>query len=80
MKAKGLWSAAQVAALTMTLRETPDDWQRLKDDLNDVVDQFWDAVWTAEAQNALESLRQRVLLGGEAQRWTDDDAVDFFKH
>jgi hypothetical protein len=79
MQAKGLWSAAQVAAITKTLRETPDDWQCLNDDLHDVTEQFWDAVWTPEAQIALESLRQRVLFGGEAQRWMDKDAADFFE-
>jgi hypothetical protein len=79
MQAKELWSAAQVAALMKTLRETPNDWQCLKDDLNDVTEQFWDVVWTPEAQIALESLRQRVLFGGEAQRWMDKDAAEFFE-
>jgi hypothetical protein len=42
------------------------------------LESLWDSVWSYQAQIALESLRQRVLFGGEVQQWVDADAVGFF--
>jgi hypothetical protein len=70
---------AETVALAKTLRESPSHWECLRDDLNDVTDQFWGVVWTHETQIALETARRGVLFGGETQSWIDKDFLDIFQ-
>jgi hypothetical protein len=60
------------------LRKAPEDWKLVQECLRDALESLWDSVWSYQAQIALESLRQRVLFGGEVQQWVDADAVGFF--
>jgi hypothetical protein len=78
MKSKKLWSLPLLGDLVGCLRKVPTDFKHVQQDLNDVMESVWDAIWTPEAYVSLESLRQRVLYGGETQRWVDQDALDFF--
>jgi hypothetical protein len=76
MQAKGLWSAAQVAAITKALRETPDDWQCLNDDLHDLtvpLDSLYFRLDTAGAVSLpgittcklLQAIEGKLLIGLE---------------
>jgi hypothetical protein len=78
MRPANAWGLESVLALKTLLKETPTDWVETQVVLNDAMEGVWHAVCTPGAQIALESLRQRVLFGGETQRWLDADAVEFF--
>jgi hypothetical protein len=78
MKRDDLWSLENVVALKAQLKETPSDWAELQVALNDAMEGVWDAVATPGAETALESLRQRVLFGGNTQDWLDDESLEFF--
>jgi hypothetical protein len=78
MTSKALWSLPHVADLSDCLRKVPNDWTYIQGLLNDLMECVWDAIWTAEAYTTLESLRQRVVFGGETQGWADQDALAFF--
>jgi hypothetical protein len=79
MRRHNLWTIENVAALKSLLKKTPTDWTELQVGLCDAMECIWDVVWTPEAYIALESLRQGVLFGGEAQRWLDQDALELFQ-
>jgi hypothetical protein len=79
MMSKNLWFLPHVGDLAGCLRKVPNDWKHLQEDLNELMEWIWNAIWTPEAYIALESLRQRVLYGGEVQRWVDQDALEFFQ-
>jgi hypothetical protein len=44
-----------------------------------ILEEFWNAFWQPRATDALTTLRERRLLGGKMQTWTDEDAVFFFQ-
>ena len=60
------------------MKETPDAWEAIHEQFKSVTAVFWDEVWSLESQVALESLRQRVLFGGNPQRWLDTEALFHF--
>lgn len=78
MQRDDLWDLENVSALKALLKETPSDWKEIQEAVRDAMEFIWDAVWSPEARIALESLRRGVLFGGEAQRWLDADAAEFF--
>ena len=78
MRRANVWGLENVVALKAQLMETPTDWKELQVALNDAMEMVWDAICTPGAETALESLRQRVLIGGETQDWLDDESLEFF--
>lgn len=78
MRRANAWGLENVLALKAQLIETPTDWRELQIGLGDAMEMVWDAICTPGAQTALESLRRRVLYGGETQNWLDEDSLEFF--
>jgi hypothetical protein len=78
MQGTQAWALENVIALKAKLVENPEDWTEIQLALNDAMEMVWDAICMPGAQTALESLRRRVLYGGETQWWLDEDSLEFF--
>ncbi len=78
MRRHNAWALENVLSLKTWLNEKPTDWAVTQVALNDAMEGVWFAVSTPGALTALESLRRRVLFGGETQAWLDDESLEFF--
>ena len=79
MEAHGLWQSENLTDLERILRERRENSDEVGSSLRCILDEFWNAFWEPGATDALTTLRERSLIGGKMQTWTDEDAVLFFQ-
>jgi hypothetical protein len=77
MREKQLWEIDMLIRLANNLRSNPNDLDCIRLDLACATESVWNAIYTHHIYAALESLRMRIVYGGQPQWWLDEDSCDF---